>query len=350
MKIQIDSDCEGPISLNDNAFELCEAFLPSGDRFFTQVSRYDDYLAEVEKRSGYKGGDTLKLIIPFLLLFGVNKEKVVSFSKEHLVLLDDYELIAEIQKDFPIFLISTSYSEYALSVAERVGIPVDNVYSTQVGWESYRLSREEKNLLSSYYDEILNLSLIEIPANARSLADLPADSQKAVSQLDKIFWEEIINFPVGKFYFEVNTIGGSEKAKALLATQARTDVPFEKIVYFGDSVTDKEALEVVKKQGGLGVAVNANRYALESAELAVLTSSVYPLVLISWLFSQGGKEGIRSFVAGEAKLSDFQLPSFLAARKEFKVVDLKKVDWQDFWVESETYRRQLRGEKIGSLG
>lgn len=350
MRIQVDSDCEGPISLNDNAFELCEAFLPSGDRFFTQISRYDDYLADIEKRPGYKGGDTLKLIIPFLLLFGLNREKIVDFSRERLVLLDDFELIAEAQKNFPFFLISTSYSEYALSVAEKIGIPKENVYSTQVEWDSYSLSRKEKELLSSCYEEILNLPSIEIPPNAKSFTDLEYDSQKSIARLEKIFWEEINNFPVGQVYSEVKTVGGPEKARALIETQARTGIPFENIVYFGDSITDKEALEEVRKRGGLAVAVNANRYALEEAELAVLTNSVYSLVLISWLFSLGGKEEILRFISDESLSIDYQLPSFLKESRDFKIVDLKEVSWQDFYMESEAFRRQLRGEKIGSLG
>ena len=40
------SDCEGPISKNDNAFELAAHFVPKGDRFFELVSKYDDILAD----------------------------------------------------------------------------------------------------------------------------------------------------------------------------------------------------------------------------------------------------------------------------------------------------------------
>ncbi|MFQ6074292.1 MAG: hypothetical protein ACE5KC_03635, partial [Candidatus Bathyarchaeia archaeon] len=60
------SDCEGPISKNDNAFELATHFIPEGDSFFTLISRYDDILADIVKKPGYKAGDTLKLILPFL--------------------------------------------------------------------------------------------------------------------------------------------------------------------------------------------------------------------------------------------------------------------------------------------
>ena len=35
LQIQLDIDCEGPLALNDNAFELCREFIkPHGDRCF----------------------------------------------------------------------------------------------------------------------------------------------------------------------------------------------------------------------------------------------------------------------------------------------------------------------------
>ena len=59
-------DCEGPITLNDNAFEICAHFLPRGEQFFSLVSRYDDYCADVLRRRGYRPGTTLAFIVPFL--------------------------------------------------------------------------------------------------------------------------------------------------------------------------------------------------------------------------------------------------------------------------------------------
>lgn len=350
VQVQIDSDCEGPISLNDNAFELCAAFLPQGDRFFTQVSRYDDCLADIEKRPGYKGGDTLKLIVPFLLLFGLNEEKIRNFSQRNLVLLEDLELLAEASTNFPIFLISTSYREYALEVAKKIGIPGGNVYSTFVKWDKYKLSEKEKEKLSLFYQEVLDMPLIEIPVGAEKLTDLNSNSKEAIVRLDKIFWQEIASLPVGKVYFEVSTVGGREKARALIDSQSRTGIPFEKIIYFGDSITDKEALREARQRSGLAVAVNANRYALKEADFAVLTTSVYPLVLIAWILSKKGKEGFSRLVEDESAEA-LDLPPFLRERKRgFKIVDLREVGWQDFYKESEAFRRKLRGEKVGSLG
>ena len=45
------TDCEGPLTLNDNAFELCAHFIEDGDELFKILSLYDDYLVdEVKKR------------------------------------------------------------------------------------------------------------------------------------------------------------------------------------------------------------------------------------------------------------------------------------------------------------
>ena len=86
--VQLDIDCEGPLALNDNAFELCREFIkPQGDRFFQQVNRYDDYLVEVAKRPGYKSGDTLKLILPFLKAHGLTNAQIEAYSRKNVTLI-----------------------------------------------------------------------------------------------------------------------------------------------------------------------------------------------------------------------------------------------------------------------
>ena len=54
------SDCEGPLTVNDNAFELSSKYMEDGERFFQIVSRYDDILVDEIKRPGYNAGGTLK--------------------------------------------------------------------------------------------------------------------------------------------------------------------------------------------------------------------------------------------------------------------------------------------------
>ena len=50
-------DLEGPLSPQDNAFEVMK-LIPNGDKIFEILSRYDDILA-LEGREGYEPGDTL---------------------------------------------------------------------------------------------------------------------------------------------------------------------------------------------------------------------------------------------------------------------------------------------------
>ncbi len=81
------SDCEGPISKNDNAYEATTHFVPDGDKLFSVISKYDDVLADIVKKPGYNAGDTLKLILPFLKAYGVTDKALREFSAQNLLLI-----------------------------------------------------------------------------------------------------------------------------------------------------------------------------------------------------------------------------------------------------------------------
>ncbi|MEM2151233.1 MAG: hypothetical protein QXG68_06880, partial [Candidatus Bathyarchaeia archaeon] len=112
MKIFI-TDCEGPISKNDNAFELSSWLIPEGDKLFTLISRYDDVLADIVKKPGYKAGDTLRLIVPFLKAYGATNALMKRFSSETLLLIPGAgEALRYIRSIMPTFMVSTSYEPY----------------------------------------------------------------------------------------------------------------------------------------------------------------------------------------------------------------------------------------------
>ena len=77
------TDCEGPLTRNDNAMEVAAAFVPDGAELFARLSRYDDFLADVLRKPGYNAGDTLRLIVPFLLAYGVGDRDVEEYSRRH---------------------------------------------------------------------------------------------------------------------------------------------------------------------------------------------------------------------------------------------------------------------------
>ena len=69
-------DLEGPLCLRDNAYDLMK-MIPSGDTIFEVISRYDDLLT-MEGRADYEPGDTLALILPFLVLHDISEADIAS--------------------------------------------------------------------------------------------------------------------------------------------------------------------------------------------------------------------------------------------------------------------------------
>ncbi len=103
------TDCEGPLSKNDNAQEIAERFIPDGAEFFARLSRYDDFLADVARRPGYNAGDTLRLIPPFFKACYVTDEVVELFSAERVLLVPGaLKALDIVTVLMPAFIISTS--------------------------------------------------------------------------------------------------------------------------------------------------------------------------------------------------------------------------------------------------
>ena len=92
------SDCEGPISKNDNAFELAANFVPNGDALFANISKYDDVLADVLQKPGYSAGSTLRLILPFFKAYGVSDGQMEDFSANNIVLIANSKTLSTIYK------------------------------------------------------------------------------------------------------------------------------------------------------------------------------------------------------------------------------------------------------------
>ncbi len=357
---QFDTDCEGPISKNDNAMELSEFYIPGGQNFFAMVSKYDDYLADIEKRPGYKAGDTLKLILPFLKACGVTDEGIRQFSKEHLLLVPEAkEALREIGTQIEAFIISTSYKPYIDALCEATGFPKDRTYSTQVTLDQYPLNNGERERLIHLAKEIQEMEMMGWPKEAKGLKDLSDRDQKTIQRLDKIFWKEIQQMAIGKILSEVNPVGGKEKANAVILSLKRTGNRLEEVMYVGDSITDVEAFNLVRRGGGVTLSFNGNHYALRSAEVACMSPHAFILAVFADAFRKGGKEGLMEIVDqwGLKSLAPFGIHPRLIQRfeslqygdrpKVYRVTDENRANLIQ---ESEAFRKKVRGVKIGSLG
>lgn len=353
------SDCEGPISKNDNAFELASFFIPKGDYFFSLVSKYDDVLADLVKKEGYKAGDTLKLILPFLRAYGATNRKIKEFSSENILLVpgaaDTLRFVTDIM---PSFIVSTSYEHYIFSICDLVGFPRENVYCTRLDIDRYELDEDEIERLKMLREEISRMPMIEIPKNAESLNDLSMRDRATVKRLDEIFWEEISRMSSGRMLLEVNPVGGYEKANAVKEIVNKTDTTLDGVIYIGDSITDVSPFQLVRGGNGLTVSFNGNRYAVREAEVAVLSKHTIVISVLADLFGRFGKELVIELV------EDWNLKSLekhcrrelfsrlkkfypkISPRVELITPDNK----EKLMKESSAFRKTVRGEAIGKLG
>ncbi len=352
------TDCEGPISKNDNALELTAHFLPAGDLFFAQLSKYDDYLADVAKRPGYKAGDTLKLILPFLKAYGATNQKIEEYCLRNILLMPSAkQTLQYISKLMPAFIISTSYRPYMHSLCKFLDFPEQRVVSTELDIDRYELKQPEINRLRQLREEIATLPLIELPPDADCLDKLPVESQRSIQRLDQIFWEEITAMESGRMLIEVNPIGGREKAAAIVNILKESGGKLQDVIYVGDSITDAEAFQIVREGGGLAVCFNGNRYAVRAAEIASLSEQSTILCVLAELFCRGGKQMVLE-VAAEWSLSELQRSrvnkslvkklSGLSALPEVEIISEENIE--ELIKRSESFRKSVRGEKVGRLG
>ena len=353
------TDCEGPISKNDNAFELTSRFVPNGDRFFTLISRYDDVLSDIVKKPGYKAGDTLRLILPFLKAYGATNGAMKEYSSQNILLVPGAgETLNFVRRIMPSFIVSTSYEHYIHALCDAVGFPKENVYCTRLNMDKYELDKEEIEKLKSLCEEILSMPIIEIPDSANSLSDLPLESRNTVNRLNEIFWKEIPLMKADKMLKDVNPVGGYEKANAIRDIAEKTGVDISNIIYVGDSITDVEPFQLVRKKGGVTVSFNGNRYAVREAEIAVMSPHTIVTSILAEVFCKLGKDSLMRLAENWSLLNVRNVCSFQLFKKletlylqnKPRVERVTPHNMERLTRESSAFRKTVRGEAVGRLG
>ncbi|MFQ6078625.1 MAG: hypothetical protein ACE5NJ_05745 [Thermodesulfobacteriota bacterium] len=357
---QFNTDCEGPISKNDNAMELTASFIPDGQRFFSLISKYDDFLADVEKRHGYKAGDTLKLILPFLKAHGMTNAEMVSYSRKNILLVQGaVQTLRFVNGLMPSFIVSTSYEPYLDALCSVVGFPMDHVYCTKVNIDAYPLGKGEEARLRALASEIVGMKMINWSDQATDIEDLSPENQGTVRRLHDIFWGEIAKMEVGRVFEEVNPVGGVEKANAILDSLKRTGSEPADVIYVGDSITDVQAFELVRDGGGVAISFNGNGYAIRSADICCMSKDTFVVSLLASSFYEGGRDGLFELAERWSRdsIKERKVEEELGIRlhsipeEDFPTVKLiAESNLHGLIEESEEFRKRVRGVEIGSLG
>lgn len=347
------TDCEGPLSLNDNAYELAKKFIPDGDEFFRIVSLFDDYLVDVIKKPGYNSGNTLKLIVPFFKAYGVTNEDIADFSKENIFFVNDAPNTIELAKNaMDSFIVSTSYGQYIEALCNNINFPFENTYYTLLDIDSFEISDEDTEKLFEFKDIISEIARKE---NQDSILD--------VDRLNEIFFEKIPNMNVSKLIDNVVCVGGIEKEKAVEEILSNFDFEKNGLMYVGDSHTDVEPLKFAKENGGIAISFNGNESAVKEAEIAIISESTIATSLLIDLHSKFNKDYVLEFVKSYSSDPKRSFESFrigfalidkfneIFKDKDLPIIELvNEANLDELVSKSVEMRKKIRGDNIGSLG
>jgi energy-converting hydrogenase A subunit R len=354
------SDCEGPISKNDNAYEVTSHFIPSGSRLFTIISRYDDVLADVLMKPDYRAGYSLKLILPFLKAYNVTDRRMREFSAKELALIPHAkETLEHVRSIAHTFIVSTSYEHYIEALCRALGFPLRNTRCTRVRIDKYWLTDVERARLRDFSREILRMTVMEIPPNADSVQNFSKTDRKTLQRLDEIFWKEIPGMKIGRIYSEVEPVGAGEKASAVEEIAREFRLGLADVMYVGDSITDEDALRLVRGNDGLTVSFNGNEYAVKNAEIAVMSTSTIVTAIIADIFCRLGKRQTLKLIEDWSihMLKNSGVDSNLLERffrvnrvEPCKVKIVTPANANGLAKRSSEFRLKARGPVIGRLG
>jgi energy-converting hydrogenase A subunit R len=318
-------DLEGPLSPQDNAYELM-ALIPEGRQLFERLSRYDDLLA-LSGRPNYEPGDTLKLILPFLLAHGINETHIRQVSEKAVLVNGASECVQSIwSQGWQPCIVSTSYKPHALNIAEKVGIPPDLVAATEVDFNALEgaMTDDSYSLVLTWEHRVL---------------ECPADDDKQLRQLlDEFFWEHLVKFPIG-VVLDLPVMGGSRKTEALRNFLNKTGLSFNRCAAIGDSITDAHMLQTVREEGGLAVVFNGNEYALPYGVVGVASLDLRAILPLLEIFAKDGLESVKEFASEQKPLNEWDA--------HYQV--LSEESWQNALSVHRRFRQAVRGQaaKLG---
>jgi len=277
-------DLEGPLSPQDNAYELMRR-IDNGDRIFEVISRYDDLLT-IQGRRGYEPGGTLALIVPFLICHNISEDDMREASEGATLVDGAHDLVAKlIDRGWWIGDITTCYEQYGYPITQRIGIPPENVSCTRCRLDQYRSAFREKDFAEIRQLEKDILAMHNV-----------ADDKEIASRLDCFYWGENTNPIVRKILVEVKPMGGRRKAEMLKEFARINQRSMDSIVVVGDSITDSKMLEVVDRAGGLAIAFNANEYALKYATMSLASVRLDDLWIALEAWEKGGRHAVERVV------------------------------------------------------
>ena len=341
------TDCEGPLTLNDNAFELANHFIDNGGELFKILSLYDDYLVDEVKKPNYKAGNTLLLILPFFLVENIKNKDMIEFSRNNIFTVSESKFLLDYLKErMNTYIVSTSYGQYIEALANYMDFPFENTFYTRVDVDALDITDDEISKIIEFKDQIL---------------ETPEDYEL----FDSIFFNEIPKMGFYNLIKEVDVIGGEGKKLAIDKIIDNDSIDINEILYIGDSITDVEPLRFARDHDGISISFNGNIYPLKEAEIAIISPSAITTAVIANIYADNDKKVVLDFINDyndennlEELFKKYDI-DYNVKEEFFKVFEnydkpiIKIVNQENFdeILEASTkMRNEIRGQDIGGLG
>jgi energy-converting hydrogenase A subunit R len=291
-------DLEGPLTSQDAAFDLMGQ-VPGGHEVFRAISRYDDILA-LSGRPDYEPGDTLALIVPFLLRHRLGAPDIERLGEGAPLIQGAREVMERLTADgYQVCCITTTYEQYARTVTRRLGLAVERVACTAFPIDELR-------------DRLGGADLAAVDRVEAALLDLDIEKheERLRDLLDAFYWQELPGTPLGEAVAAVKPVGGKRKVRALGRFAKAWQFDLTRWAVVGDSITDNAMLTSVRIANGLAIAFNGNRYALECGNVGVASLSLADVLPLVRAWEEGGLDGAQRFVSRQAKAPDADGPQY----------------------------------------
>ena len=372
------TDCEGPLTLNDNAYELADEFIEDGGKLFKIISRFDDYLVDDVKLENYHAGDTLKLIVPFYKLAGLTNEKMVKFSRENIYLVDGSDDTLRFANELiDSFIVSTSYGQYIEALCNYIDFPFQNTYHKKLDVDGATNFNEFSKTSSNVSSDANNSQTIVGTKSPKFIEELKKveefrkiilehgdETEDDFNVLYDIFFNEFPKLEINKYIESVKTVGGKGKQIAVEDIVERFGLEDGSIIYMGDSITDVEPLQYARDHGGLSVSFNGNEYPLNVAEIAVISDHTIVSSILIDLHARFDKDYVLDFIrtysekGPDEAFADFEVDYSLIEEfekvfynKEAPIIDIITDENREYLLKiSKEMRNGIRGKDIGGLG
>ncbi len=284
-------DLEGPLSPQDNAYEVM-GLIPDGHRLFEVISRYDDVLT-LEGREDYEPGDTLRLIVPFLVRHGITAEDVKRVSDTAGLVPGADDLMARLRSEaWEVHVVSTSYEQHATNIAGKLGLPAAAIHCTRIAFDRMRarLSQEHLRQVAAMETTVLrNLYSDDLSSGTKD--------ELIRKELDPFYWGSGLAEALALPGEAVTVVGGRRKAWTMEAVARARGSSLRDAVFVGDSITDVQGARVIESLGGLAVAFNGNAFILPHVTVAVAATRLDCLWPILEAWATGGRARVKRLIA-----------------------------------------------------